>query len=350
MSEIAISHFARSYIDLLAATADGMLRVDGWIFHEDSPIARLDISLQGQPWGSTQTFHDRPDVQAAFVPSMGPCPHMIRSGFSVTAPLPPGLDPNAGIVVELAPFRPDGTPLGPWRTHRPGKERATNTTEPPLHLQERIGGSKDFASVGSGIANLIINCVGKYKPAFEQEKTLDWGCGCGRVIAQLMHFVPPANLSGCDIDAEAIAWDRANIPGPTFAPIAPYPPTDYAAQSFDVIYGISVMTHLAEETQFRWLEELRRIARPRAIVALSVIGENLRGSNMPTSLAPEFAEKGFAVFVPNYSELLTEFSHGGYYLESFHSPAYIAAHWSKYFDVLEYVETGHQDLVVLLAR
>ena len=36
-----------------------------------------------------------------------------------------------------------------------------------------------------------------------------------------------------------------------------------------------------------------------------------------------------------------------FYKEAYHSIAYIAATWSRYFDVLEYVETKHQDMVVL---
>lgn len=233
------------------------------------------------------------------------------------------------------------------RTIRRGTIRKKCRNRPCI--QERIGGSKDFLQVGIGIANLIMNCVGKYKPDFENEKILDWDCGCARVIAQLMKFVPAENLAGCDIDAEAVAWDCENVPGPTFTHLAPYPPTVYDPQSFDVIYGISVMTHLAEETQFLWLKELQRIARPNAIIALSVMGENLRKSNMPASLTGEFAEKGFAAFVPNYSDFLTEFSHPEYYLEAFHSPSYIARRWGKYFEVLEYVETKHQDIVILRA-
>jgi hypothetical protein len=107
------------------------------------------------------------------------------------------------------------------------------------------------------------------------------------------------------------------------------------------------MTHLSEDTQLLWLEELKRIARPGAILALSVIGENLRAANMPDSVAHEFAQKGFASFVPNYSDLLTESSHQGYYQESYHSLEYIGSVWSRYFDVLECRETKHQDIIIL---
>lgn len=109
------------------------------------------------------------------------------------------------------------------------------------------------------------------------------------------------------------------------------------------------MTHLEERTQMRWLEELKRITRPGAILTLSVIGEKLRATNMPASHAKEFAEKGFTSFVPCYSNLLTEFSHPGYYRETYHTLDYIESNWGRYFDVLKYVETKHQGVVILRA-
>ena len=110
------------------------------------------------------------------------------------------------------------------------------------------------------------------------------------------------------------------------------------------------MTHLNEKTQVLWLRELERIARPSAIVALSVVGKKLRATNMPDSLANEFAEKGFAAFVPYYSDWLSEFSHQEYYQEAYHALDYITTNWGKYFDVLEYVETQFQDIVILRKR
>jgi 2-polyprenyl-3-methyl-5-hydroxy-6-metoxy-1,4-benzoquinol methylase len=222
-----------------------------------------------------------------------------------------------------------------------------NLPQPPLPLQERVGGSEDFIGTAVGIASLVMTYVGKYKPIFESASILDWGCGCGRVIAQLMKFVSPNMLFGCDIDSVAIEWDKQNLPGPSFTRIDPYPPTNYADGSFDIIYGISVMTHLDENTQMLWLRELKRIARPGAILALSVMGEKLRATRMPASLANAFAEKGFAAFVPDYSTAHSEFSHHEYYQEAYHTLDYITANWGRYFEVVEYVETKFQDLVIL---
>ncbi len=162
--------------------------------------------------------------------------------------------------------------------------------------------------------------------------------------------VVPEKLHGCDIDAAAITWNQEHFVGPHFIRIDPYPPTIYPDNCFDIVYGISVMTHLDEETQIARLQELQRITRPGAIVALSVIGQDLRAANMPAELATTYAEKGFAAFVPGYSSLLAEFSHPGYYKEAYHSFDYIGSTWGRFFEVLEYVETRHQDIVLLRAR
>jgi 2-polyprenyl-3-methyl-5-hydroxy-6-metoxy-1,4-benzoquinol methylase len=195
-----------------------------------------------------------------------------------------------------------------------------------------------------------MTCVSKYKSVTAAHKILDWGCGCGRVIREMVKFVLPSRLTGCDIDTEAIAWAETHIPGPTFDRINPYPPTAYSTGAFDVIYGISVMTHLDEQTQLLWLEELSRIASAGGIVALSVIGENLRKRNMPPELARTFHETGFASFVPSYSSMLEPFSHESYYRETYHSFAYIERTWGKFFDILECFETKHQDILILRVR
>ena len=99
-----------------------------------------------------------------------------------------------------------------------------------------------------------------------------------------------------------------------------------------------------------WLAELQRIANRGGILVLSVIGEALRSKNMPIAMASEFAQKGFVSTVPNYSELLSEHSHQNYYQEAYHSLDYIASTWGQHFEVLEFVITKHQDLVILRAR
>jgi SAM-dependent methyltransferase len=348
MSHVPVTPVIRGHIDMLEPRGEGQAELRGWIFRLDTPISRIEIALNGNPWTSIPELYDRADVKAAYDPLIGSYPHILSNGFDITARLPDGVKAGPNTLVQITPYTPGGLRLDPIQTYFcPFEEELKRDPQPPVHLQDRIGGSKDFIQMAAQTATLVMTCVGKYKPIPTWSDVLDWGCGCGRVIRQLMKFVPAQKLNGCDIDSAAIAWDKENLPGLRFARVDPYPPMEYADNSFDVIYGISVMTHLDEKTQMLWLGELKRIARPGGILALSVMGENLRATRMPAALASEFGANGFAAFVPDYSHSLSEYSHGEYYQEAYHTVDYITKNWSRYFEVMEYVETKFQDMVML---
>jgi SAM-dependent methyltransferase len=348
MSQIPLTPVIRGHLDRFQPGPDNVGELRGWIFREDTPIDNIDIKLQGKPWVSSLSLYERPDVRAAFETGIESPSHISHCGFDIIAPLPQGIDANSKTILEITPVTAQNLRLDPLQIYcwfYP--DEIEKIAKPPIHLRHRIGEGEDFIGAGAQLVSLILTYIGKFKPLHQCETILDWGCGCGRVIAQLAQFVPPGRLYGIDIDSEAIEWDKQNIPGPHFTRIDPYPPTPYPDAAFDLIYGISVMTHLDEETQFRWLYELQRISRPGAIIALTVIGRNLRAQRMPASAGQEFIQKGFSSFIPDYSDSLKEFSHQEYYKEAYHSIEYISKNWGRYFHVLEYVETKHQDMVIL---
>lgn len=348
MARIPITSLTHGHIDHFGATTDGVATISGWVFRETDALDRVDITLNQKPWQQGLELFDRPDVPAAYESFLGFRPHLTKSGFSLTRPLPPGVTNLAQTVIEITPYTSSGQRLDSFVSHfRPADDQAASSPLPPLELQDRVGVSHNFSVISAGLASLIIMQMQKYKLDFLSSRILDWGCGCGRVISQLLKFVRPDCLYGCDIDTEAIQWDQQNLPGPTFTRIDPYPPSNYPSHFFDSIYGISVMTHLNEETQLRWLRELKRISAPGAVLALSVIGRSLRQTNMPVSVADAFNTKGFASWIPSYSKSLDDFSHPEYYQESYHSLEYIENTWGMYFEVLEYAEAGHQDIVLL---
>jgi len=43
------------------------------------------------------------------------------------------------------------------------------------------------------------------------------------------------------------------------------PPMSYEDNMFDFVYSISIFTHLPEDMQFAWLQELQRITKPGGI-------------------------------------------------------------------------------------
>ena len=97
---------------------------------------------------------------------------------------------------------------------------------------------------------------------------LDFGCGCGRTI---MWFAgKKVKFDGTDIDSEAIQWCHNNLKFAKFAVNDIMPPLEYEDSKFDLIYSMSVFTHLDEYRQFQWLIELKRVLREDGILIITV--------------------------------------------------------------------------------
>jgi len=155
-------------------------------------------------------------------------------------------------------------------------EHDENIPLPPESLRHRVHGAvdaKSFLAVGRQCAQDIVaglKLIGRAPESFES--VLDFGCGCGRVLRWLKPELTSARVFGTDIDRQALAWCSKNLPGIAWSANAGLPPTGFAAQSFDLVYAISVFSHLDEDFQFYWLNELRRITKPGGIVLLSIHG------------------------------------------------------------------------------
>lgn len=209
---------------------------------------------------------------------------------------------------------------------------------PPAEMRYRVSGSpsaEEFIAIGKQCAADIqaaLRQAGRELESFE--RILDFGCGCGRTLVHMKKLAPDAQFEGTDIDANAIDWCRQHLKFAKFTLSKESPPIDYAADSFDFIYVISVFTHLDEDYQFRWLEELRRIARRGATLLLTVNGP--------------IDDRGF-FFERSYEEGLFP----AWYQNTYHSRAYVFENFGKYFEVLAHLPkslNAHQDIVILQKR
>jgi SAM-dependent methyltransferase len=206
---------------------------------------------------------------------------------------------------------------------------------PPARLRYRVAGIPDgesFVEVGKVCAAEIQQALARAgRDLGSFTRILDFGCGCGRALVHMQRLAPKARWDGTDIDRKAIAWCRRHLPFATFTVNPATPPSHYPADTFDLIYVISVFTHLNEDYQFRWLEELRRIARPGAALVVSL--------HSPKEGKPFFYEHSYERgLFPRW------------YQNTYHSEAYVREHFGKYFTVLTWIPKGlknHQDVVVL---
>lgn len=239
-----------------------------------------------------------------------------------------------------------------WETNLP--------LPPPKHLQVRVVGKYDEHFINDGMSfypvlNRLLRPVGKELKDFQS--ILDYGCGCGRAIRGLATLLPNNKIYGTDIDGEAIAWLKNNYSKFGEFSVAPHvPPTIYNDQMFDFIFGVSVMTHLPEDLQFKWLEELSRITKPGGYVMLSTHGEKIYRP-FGKEIIDIMDAKGFLFHQPDGFNYGKSISLPDFYQTTFHTHSYIRREWGKYFDIIDIQAAGRdqglderQDSVLLRKR
>lgn len=217
---------------------------------------------------------------------------------------------------------------------------------PPRALRLRVHGTGDlhsFQVVGKIVCDDICAAIGARLELRADSRILDFGCGCGRVITYFRD-ASAGHLYGTDIDEEAVDWCRENLSEyASFTRNEEWPPLNFQDASFDVIYSVSVFTHLPETMQTSWLAELCRVAKPGSYVLVSIHGETLLPSLSPDDHA-RFMDTGFLYWSHGRTEGLPNF-----YQDTFQTDRYVKAHWSRFFEIEAVVKKGvcnHQDLVV----
>ena len=162
------------------------------------------------------------------------------------------------------------------RTAAGGPRPGDGLPLPPPHLRTLTAGTADsrwFLESGRSSAETIREAVGRHGVGLDSiRRMLDFGCGCGRV---LRHW---QQLGGVEVHAaepeeRLEEWCTRNLPFAVVSRSSELPPLTYEAEAFDVVYAVSVFTHLTEGAQLLWMTELERIIRPGGLLLLTVHGD-----------------------------------------------------------------------------
>lgn len=223
------------------------------------------------------------------------------------------------------------------KSHLPRAPRAPGPGEepplPPDVLRLMVAGTDDadwFRAAGArGAAALAALLARAGRPLDGGARVLDFGCGCGRVIRHLRHL--PAELHGCDTNPVAIDWCADHLPFARFAVNELDAPLEYGCESFDVVYALSVFTHLPAPLQAHWMGELHRVLRPGGVLVLSLHGDAL----VPKLTRAERAAYRRGELVVRVGELA-----GTNHCAAFHPPALVRGAFARGFEVLEFAPEG----------
>lgn len=171
------------------------------------------------------------------------------------------------------------------------------------------------------------NAIARALPAgfsFQGKRVLDFGCGAGRVLRQ---FLPEAEMGGefwgCDLYEPTIAWLNENLSPPFRFHVNDRRPMPHPDDYFDLVYAISVFTHITDEWA-EWLLELHRILEPDGLLLATFIGPR----SWERSLRRTMNENELGMAMLRLGQSYAETS-GPLVL---HSPWWIRAHWGRAFE------------------
>jgi SAM-dependent methyltransferase len=150
---------------------------------------------------------------------------------------------------------------------------------PPPELRVLVAGTPDvawFLGFGRAMFETVVALSERHgAPVAGLHRVLEFGCGSGRVLRHWQGVRGP-DIHGTDYNPRLVEWCRQHLPFTTIAQNQLDPPLPYANESFDLIYAISVFTHLKASAQEAWISELRRVLTPGGRLLFTTHGSSVR--------------------------------------------------------------------------
>jgi ubiquinone/menaquinone biosynthesis C-methylase UbiE len=235
--------------------------------------------------------------------------------------------------------------------HAPGnlhfKWRHPEIKTPPLrYLHETYRCDlQQYWDDGLATATEIIEMVRTRLRVTHGWQVLDWGCGVGRVTRHLRAMPEISSVTGADINPGMIAWNRSHLPDIRFELLPPEPPTNFYANSFHLIIGISVLTHIPCEKEPLWLEDIHRLLKPGGIFIFTTHGMAFfRILSLPER-----------TYLESRGSVTQSFEKDGHrMMTSFHHPVIFKKRLQQSFEILDFKDgtsdpeaAGGQDLWII---
>jgi len=239
---------------------------------------------------------------------------------------------------------------------------------PPESLRKYVNDPRLEAFLWTGLIETesIHTLYSRYRRSSGICRVLDFGAGCGR-LARFFAMSSEFDVSASDVNPDFVDWCEQNLRTVQSHQNGCMPPLRYRANTFDLVYALSVFTHLPEEASAQWLKELSRILVPGGLLIATTHGvqavETIKSSKdiqesmfglkagEIEKLAAELEPSGF--LFRQYDQFVINVAKAGAdYGNAFIHSNYIHSRWnSERLKVLAHLPGGlraWQDITVLI--
>jgi SAM-dependent methyltransferase len=133
-------------------------------------------------------------------------------------------------------------------------------------------------------AKWLVNIL-KAHIELKNKRILDWGCGPGRIIRHLPVLINnDCEFFGSDNNNNSIEWCIQNIAECKFESNSLEAKLPYNDNFLDIIFGISIFTHLSEQMHLEWFDELYKKLKLNGIMLFTTQGNNFKSRLTKTEL------------------------------------------------------------------
>jgi SAM-dependent methyltransferase len=203
------------------------------------------------------------------------------------------------------------------------------------------------------IADLVTSKISEFEVGTDASSNiLDWGSALGGASIVLSERFD-ATVYAADLDKHSMRWLSNNCPEIRTQALDPEGALPFVDGLFDLVFGISVFTHIPERLTKFYIDELARTIKPGGIMLQSFHGyhnvENVAKGPKEKGLYPSDVSslKDAGVYFKSYSaeELsLMDFTSKTEYGIATHSKEYLLDAFGSHFDVLS-IDEGQRPLV-----
>jgi SAM-dependent methyltransferase len=222
----------------------------------------------------------------------------------------------------------------------------TDPPFPPLQLADRVlslQGEADpyaaYAARGAETKAALLELL-PYGWSFAGKRVLDFGCGAGRTLRHFLAEAETAKIWGADIDADSIEWLQRSLCPPLHAVRCGVSPPLPLEPGFDLVWAISVFTHLTD-TSLPWLLELHRVLKPGGLLVATYMGR----WNSEILAGEPWDEDRIGMNVLRHDQ---GWDDGGPMVLM--SDWWVREHWGRAFDVLSTADVHGQTWALLRRR